>query len=456
MSDRSETARTNKESAEHAQLSALISEIWMLVDYVAGSSTKALGSIAIPDPRKPGTNLSVSDLLQQVSDTERRVLAGGELGPYDRASMQMVRDALNLLVRPASGLTVAYTAMVAGPLRRRKASRFTLAQKAYENLTWPAKVHRWLQFAILVFVLMSTGLAVWESAKVALGKALLQNLDVLRAQQASISAEKLKLEMSLAKSSDVSDQLGAIAQDHGVPLAAYRMCDRAIILRALHQRGPKFNVAGQEKSQAQEDIANLLFYSTAEERDVCGRDFILGINFGIIHSDLETYSQNWPGMVGSGFERVRNLFVCLNFRCNEEARARDPRQKDVEFTIAPVLLVWGNFVLPIIFGFIGSALSVLLDYYKRIRSSELHPRDRYLAPVRLALGLVVGACVGLFFSASSAIPQAAASPSASSLISSLTLSASGVAFLAGFGVEAVFSLLEALITRVFAAPSEQK
>lgn len=39
-----------------------------------------------------------------------------------------------------------------------------------------------------------TCFAVWESAKVALGKALLQNLQDLRAQQVQLSIEKAKLE----------------------------------------------------------------------------------------------------------------------------------------------------------------------------------------------------------------------------------------------------------------------
>lgn len=64
----------------------------------------------------------------------------------------------------------------------------------------------------------------------------------------------------------------------------------------------------------------------------------------------------------------------------------------------------------------------------------------------------MGACIGLFFSAYGPVPQYSTTASGTNLISSLTLTASGVAFLAGFGVETVFSMLDTLITRVFAVP----
>ena len=54
--------------------------------------------------------------------------------------------------------------------------------------------HRLGHYLILVLALLLTSFAVWESAKVALGKALLQNLQDLRTQQAALSVEKARLE----------------------------------------------------------------------------------------------------------------------------------------------------------------------------------------------------------------------------------------------------------------------
>ena len=165
--------RTDEMVSERAQVQALVSEVWMLVDYVAGSPTQGLAKVAVARPGKAGETFTPAELLQAVSEIERRIVADNTLQPEDRAFVQIVRDALNLAIYPASGLTVAYTTMVTGPLRGRGASRCALAKQAYTNLFSCAKWDRTLQNVILVLALLVTGLAVWESAKVALGKALL-------------------------------------------------------------------------------------------------------------------------------------------------------------------------------------------------------------------------------------------------------------------------------------------
>ncbi len=77
--------------------------------------------------------------------------------------------------------------------------------------------------------------------------------------------------------------------------------------------------------------------------------------------------------------------------------------------------------------------------------------------LRLIIGLVVAACVSLLVSSSASPGVMAAGsitgvPVAGALVASLISSASGVTFLAGFGAEAVVTLLQSLVTRVFAAP----
>lgn len=445
---------------EKAQILAVINEIWMLVDYVAGNSSKSLSEAKVPNGAA-GTYMTPTELLQAVSSTNARLVEKGQVLPDDRARMQMVRDALNVLVRPASGLSIAYTAIVTGPLRSRAASRFALAQQAYPNLTERGAWHRCIHAAILILLVLVTGAAVWESAKVALGKALLQNLDTLRVQQAGLNAEKLKLDLSLTQPADPSSRLEDLVRRGSVPLSSYRLCDRATTLLALATQVSAQQPASSVTTPA---LSGKPIYGSAEERDVCGRDYILRTNLDIVHGDLTTYTRNWPSMVGSlpsllgnWFAKIRNLLQCLSLECRTVSSNSLPwGQDDVEFKVAPVLLVWGNFVLPIIFGFIGSAIFVLLDHYKKVINSLLNPKDYFLAPVRLMLGLVVGACVGLFFSAYGPVAQPASAPIGSALVSSLMLSASGVAFLAGFGVETVFGLLEEIIGRIFTLPTAPK
>ena len=110
----------------------------------------------------------------------------------------------------------------------------------------------------------------------------------------------------------------------------------------------------------------------------------------------------------------------------------------------------GNSVLPICYGILGAAAAVLRLLSRRMRLSLLTPRDLTLSLQQLALGAVVGACIGLFV----ATPE---SSSGGTLLGSVKLSGSALSFVAGFGVDAVFSALEALIARLFAtAPAPAK
>ena len=92
----------------------------------------------------------------------------------------------------------------------------------------------------------------------------------------------------------------------------------------------------------------------------------------------------------------------------------------------------------------GTACAAIIrSLSRKIRASLLSPRDLHLSFQQLALGAVVGACIGLFVAA----PGSDAS--GESLLGPVALSASAISFVAGFGVEAVFQALEALITRIF-------
>jgi len=126
--------------------------------------------------------------------------------------------------------------------------------------------------------------------------------------------------------------------------------------------------------------------------------------------------------------------------------------EDVEFAIAPALAVHANYVLPLIFAFLGAAAFVILDFYGKVRDSVLVPRDHLLSWIRLGLGLMIGGCIGLLVSSYAPLPAAGAQ---SGVIASLTLSASGLAFLAGFGVEGVFTLLQTLVRRMFTGDAQK-
>ncbi|HEX8061833.1 MAG TPA: hypothetical protein VF535_01315 [Allosphingosinicella sp.] len=109
-----------------------------------------------------------------------------------------------------------------------------------------------------------------------------------------------------------------------------------------------------------------------------------------------------------------------------------------------ILNVLGGAVLPVLYGFLGAAAAIVRSLSRKIKGSQLSPRDFQLSFQQLALGAVIGACIGLFIS-----QPGSDKPTEMALLGPVPLSSSAISFVAGFGVEAVFQALEALISRIF-------
>lgn len=449
-------AKTNER--RNAYTTALVSEIRMLVRAISN------------DPEKRLNNLNLS--YQFDGDSQPRAVSFGDMvgrvaaighdptkqfNPVELGFLQAARDALVAVTAPATGLTIAYTTLVSGGHRSANVeSSYDLAQLAYGGLTRRAWVHRACVYLLIVVAVLATSLAACEATRAALGKGLLQTLDPLRTQQVAIAAEKVKLEMNL------DQPAGANAERSTDPtLVMVPICDRWRI-RAASLNG-KADLAPVES-------AGLRLQATPAERDVCGRDNVIGHNIQIAHFNLNRWLESWSTMAGGIFAPVGKLLgkrdlsdVCAAGTtpvAHTPGKSDEPASRDcddVEYTVTPILQVITNYTLPLVFGFIGSVLYVLLDHFNKMRKSELSPKDLPLMGMRLILGLVIAACVSLLISSYSAPGPAAAGPadgipSAGSLVATLTLSAAGVAFLAGFGAEAVFVLLQNLVQRVFAMP----
>lgn len=456
------------EGQQSAYLHALASEVRMLVDYVSASTKRTLRDLEMPDPAAPGgAPMPIGDALTRIERMERRLADREPPVVGDFALVQVVRDALSEIVRPASGLTIAYTAMVTGNRRGpRSDERATMAERAYRGLAQRARWHRFWHTCVMVMTLLVTGFVAWESAKVAFGKSLLQTLDTLRGQQASLYAEKQRLEAAMDKPDlSVETIISGVAGGGDLPLSLFPLCDRpGLLIGQMRARNGAFAPPSDGGSQV------LRPYTHPQARDVCERDSVLAANLGIAHANLRRYQEDWSQMVGSVFS-LSGLAHDAVFLMRSslggggggvpsasaaDKAMSDKTTSDIELQVAPTLLVLGNYLLPVLFSLLGAAIFVILDHYGKVQTSQLHPKDRMLSPVRLVLGLVTGACVGLFFSSygpaaagASTITGMAGAAGPGPLIASLSLTASGVAFLAGFGVEGVFRMLETLVSRVF-------
>jgi hypothetical protein len=102
------------------------------------------------------------------------------------------------------------------------------------------------------------------------------------------------------------------------------------------------------------------------------------------------------------------------------------------------LNVLRGYGLTVLMGLLGSMTYILRRYLRSVGDRLLTPRDLREYIVRLVLGTVFGVAIGFFTSASGdASGQVIANPIGS-------LGAPALAFLAGYGVEVVFRMLDGL------------
>jgi uncharacterized protein YqgC (DUF456 family) len=90
-----------------------------------------------------------------------------------------------------------------------------------------------------------------------------------------------------------------------------------------------------------------------------------------------------------------------------------------------------SFVLPILFGTIGAVAYVIRAISEQIRNTTFTGSSPIRHVMRIMLGALMGAVIGLF----------------STLSAQINLSPLALAFLAGYGVEAVFSMFDGIVTR---------
>jgi hypothetical protein len=114
-----------------------------------------------------------------------------------------------------------------------------------------------------------------------------------------------------------------------------------------------------------------------------------------------------------------------------------------------VIAVASSYVVPMMFGFLGTLAGLMRSISAKVRDSTLSPRDYLLSLSMLPLGAVAGLAVGLFPVATSQAGGPAGSAAASGVSQALPLGAAGVAFLAGYGAEAFFNMMDTLLKRVF-------
>jgi hypothetical protein len=338
------------------------------------------------------------------------------------ALLLCVKDKLNSIANPANGLTIAYTYMFLEETtqsKRAKAQTFqskaeqsieqnsapvvatgtraTVAKAAYPGLVQSAKRFRRFHRSVA-----RVGAAITAFS------AILLWLVVYGVQLTSRFEEDQK------STTDVTSQIYAIVDKENAPFPVERQSHDSVPTRCKSRIDEQSNPIRLLCNQWS-------YYQARYEKSI---------------NDVATFANKWPS------SWLTMPFPTSPTLEKDKAGKFIATQEDVQ-SITLVLSAYASYVLPVLFGLVGTIASFLRDISNRITGSILSPRDETLAIIRIILGAIAGLAVGLFFTPSAVAAQISAGSGV------LTLSASGIAFLAGYGADGFFRMIDAMITRIF-------
>jgi hypothetical protein len=178
-----------------------------------------------------------------------------------------------------------------------------------------------------------------------------------------------------------------------------------------------FNIITREEEALNDQVVRL--YSA-------GR-FLAQVMHAGLGGHLEDYkppSDSWPPSRSDWYDACGSYVKSANFASSLAAVTSERAR-----LISGVLL---QFVMPVLLGSIGALAYVLRNTSEQIKSSTFSTTSPVRNLVRIVLGALMGVVIGLF----------------SDLSSKVNLQPLAIAFLAGYGVEPVFSLFDSLIAKL--------
>jgi hypothetical protein len=297
-------------------------------------------------------------------------------------------------------------------------SRISLARFAYPGLIKSARQFRRLKDALLLLLflwLIATCVLSWH---ITAGREILARLDAI--ETARTGTQKKIADIQAGPASPTSVKKSKTSGSSKLPVTHY--CD------GVNHVSPK-----GEKFEQFADVTQLQICDALQENR---------INYANAREDLADWLAPWEWV--KGFSH----WICGGERCLHDPTVVLPadtvNQQQWAIIVANVL---ATAVLPLCYGFLGAGAAVVRSIWGKMKDSLLSPRDVTLSAGQLALGAVVGACIGLFIAPSTV----AGSQGANGLALGM-LTPSALSFVAGFGVEGVFVALESLVKRVFNIP----
>jgi hypothetical protein len=408
-----------------------LNEVHLLMDFISGRpDTSLLDLKDIPDPT-PGANavLPPQEVLHRVCLIRFPPVGSPDDKADQAALLLMVKDRLNALANPAKGLTIAFTTMFTsqyGKGYRKGRDRMApsalawqrgvgFAVEAYPNLYRRAIWFRrgFTALPPLTFLLLlATAFTAW---------------DVVLASQTLREADAEVLALPNSAVNDTScfitrNGSAGTLDPTKVPPAIAVSCQTLVGIENTGTVQPNPSYAARISS------ADMLLGSISWWHPV-------GLTVRLFERPLPSWTaENKVVQTPPKDSNPQDP----EFLCGGEGTC--DRVADVTSLGESVINVFSNNVLPIMFGLLGNFSGLMRLINNKVRDSTLSPRDIRLLVSLMPMGVVAGLTVGLIFS-----------PNAGSSISGTvgTLSASALAFLAGYGVDFYFNALDSILARVF-------
>jgi hypothetical protein len=281
---------------------------------------------------------------------------------------------LNELAAPATGLTIAYTLLFAPAGTNAQSHTFfpqSLARHAYPHLVESAtRLQEWLSLLLKLMIgaVVATSLASWY---VAYGNLVLQRIEQLDSQRAQIGE-------ALNSIRGISPATASSVPTRGTPSEAWLRGERELVdhLSELMRKASEGTDAA--KNQVVDPLLERAY------------DAAVRLNSKRIAADEAL--DEWTLGVASWLLRATT----------DETGTVTERKEQWAANFVAVL---GNYVLPMMYGFLGAAAAIMVNLNQKVRTSRLSPRDRRMSRVQLVLGIITGACIGLFLIPSPADPD---------------------------------------------------
>lgn len=369
-------------------------EVLLLVDYLSVRLDK--GIVICRDGK------IVNDKIHEIINRVSRIASqSGSYEAGDVAFLFKAKYSLNHLAYPASGLTVAYTYMFVedenDPTRPSKISdangnrysRIAVAKDAFPRIVANARRFRHVTDHMSLWAITITVIAAILLSIVSYGAQV-----ITRFEQDRVAHVK-----------SIDDLYSTLAKQFA-PIAPATPPSKLI---QEHCKPP--------------GISN----ETYQIIEMCNEYSYIANRYEKAIKSVSAYKESWA------FWLIRFIFQIPDLTSSSQEDAR---------SVAIVLSTFTSYILPILFAVIGSFAASVRGIYEKIQDGVLAPRDRVVTLVRLPLGLIAGVTVGLFFDPSTVVTHV-------SLGAGLSLSASAIAFAAGYGAETFFSKIDSLINHVF-------